>query len=187
MWWHVVWCTNGFCTLKISACSLHHLRYCVFYRDGEYVKINICECCKFSQQCEEEKLKLLNVCLAALFINTFFFHISTSLSSLRTLVLPAIYSPIFTICLRPSSTSASSSCMSPLSLLLLFSSLSIYFSFVRQSGVTTTVTTTALARSGIAMPRTVTWWVALAWAMARENSNVNPVSNIDYTFKHSCI
>lgn len=51
-----------------------------------------------------------------------------------------------------------------------------YYSSLHQSGVMTTIITTALARSGIARLRMVTWWAALAWAMARENSNVNPVS-----------
>lgn len=36
-------------------------------------------------------------------------------------------------------------------------------------------TTIALERSGTAMQKMVTWWVALAWEMAKESSSVNHV------------
>lgn len=62
----------------------------------------------------------------------------------------------------------------PLYSLSLF--LSSYVSSLLQSGVMTTIITIASERSGIARLRTVTWWAVPAWAMARENSNVNPVS-----------
>lgn len=40
----------------------------------------------------------------------------------------------------------------------------------------TTATTTALERNGTATRKMVTWWVALAWVMAKESSSVNHVS-----------
>lgn len=64
-------------------------------------------------------------------------------------------------------------------------SLFLYVPSFLQNGVMTTVTTTASVRSGIARQRTVTWWAAPVWEMARENLNVNPVSNVQYTHKRN--
>lgn len=98
-------------------------------------------------QCEDEDFELMNFCLAALYISEV---LSCCVSTLRSILLFA------TLNHPPSSPfHPHAFLLSPPLLLAPFNLSLSYFSTLRQSGVMTTVITTASARSGIAMLRTV--------------------------------
>lgn len=72
--------------------------------------------------------------------------------------------------------SASSLQLYPLLLSFLNLSAFVCHHSLPQSGAMTTAIITALDKSGIVVLRTVIWWAAPVWAMAKESSNANHVS-----------